>query len=95
MTSVAFESLGAPLELRLVDLEEEVVEGGSVDEIVADQSGEKREERRAQTGMMRAKRRNREQLSPENKIHTVEEDGIYIEMLRLLTAISTTNTARK
>ena len=58
MTSIAFETLGASFEFRLMHVEEEVVEDGRIHEIVADQRSEEWQQRRLQTRMMTAKGRN-------------------------------------
>ena len=65
--SVSFQSLGSSLELRFVDVKEEVVESRRVDEIVPDQSREERQQRRTESGVMTAERRHVVYFGPENE----------------------------
>ena len=63
VASVSFQTFRAPFEFGFVDVEEEVVKGRSVDEVVPDQSSEEWQQRRRQTRMMTAESIDVVQLS--------------------------------
>jgi len=55
VASVSFEPSGASFEFGLVDVEEEVVEGGRINEVVADEGRKERKEWRLEARMVTAK----------------------------------------
>ena len=65
MASVSFEPSGASFEFGLVDVEEEVVEGGRINEVVADEGRKERKERRLEARMVTAKGGNVIQFASE------------------------------